>query len=103
MSAMLEFELRRNCGDRVKELIEDMRYIYPTGPNVSLVSLFWKMLMPMQGNPMTGRPYENPAIISVIKRELFCSMHLMGRYPQTAEKDKEATPSLLAFAATAVR
>lgn len=36
MSAMLEFELRRNSGDNVKELIHEMQYIYPMGPNVSL-------------------------------------------------------------------
>ena len=58
--------------------------------------------MPMQGNILAGRPYENPAIISVIKQELFFSVHLMRCYPQKAEKAREVTSSVLAFAATAV-
>jgi hypothetical protein len=65
--------------------------------------LFTETLILAQGNILSGCPYENPAIISVIKHELFYLVHLMRCYPPKAKKAREVTPSLLTFAATAVR
>jgi hypothetical protein len=49
-----------------------------------------------------GSPYQNQAIISVIKYELFCVKSIVRRYPKQFADKKEVTPPVLAFAATAV-
>jgi hypothetical protein len=35
MSVLTEFALKKGCGDEVGALIDNMRFIFPTGQNVS--------------------------------------------------------------------
>ncbi|KAF8351510.1 hypothetical protein F5887DRAFT_1069211 [Amanita rubescens] len=88
MAILSEFGLKKGCGDVVRALVRDMQFIYPTTPN---------------GGPLVGSPYQNQAIISVIKYELFCVKSIVKRYPKQFANKKEVTPPVLAFAATAIR
>ncbi|KAF8328024.1 hypothetical protein F5887DRAFT_1083333 [Amanita rubescens] len=89
MAILSEFGLKKGSGDVVRALVRDMQFIYPTTPN--------------GGPPLVGSPYENQAIISVIKYELFCVKSIVRRYPKQFATKKEVSPPILAFAATAIR
>ncbi len=103
MAALSEFGLRRGCGDMVRALIKDMQFIYPTAQNVSKAHKHNMLLIAVQGEPLVGSPYENLAILLVIKYELFCVKSITQCYPKQFEDKREVPPSVLAFTATVVR